>query len=145
MSHCCNFWSRFQGTSSTAASPVLLHDVHCNFGRIKGLWEPVSWVFHVCRFMFILLTPTQEQLETVWTVTWIFSNMKIVPQVFLGIYWSGHCCWAVKYPQVPFYWWNLVFLWLLRLSIFENNKFCVLRAYLSFHGWSTMGTEMSCQ
>lgn len=52
MAHCSNFCSRFQDTSSTAASSVLPHDVHCNSGRITGLWEPVSWVSNVCSLYF---------------------------------------------------------------------------------------------
>lgn len=95
-------WSRFQDTSSTAASSVLPHDVHCNFGRITELWEPVSWVFNASSFYFYSLDSNKEQLERICTVVWIFSNMKIVPQVFLGVCRSGHSCWAaVKYPPEP--------------------------------------------
>lgn len=121
MAHCSNFWSRFQGASSAAASSVLPLDVHCNFGRITGLWDPVSRVVMSVVYIFILLTPTQEQPERICAVTWIFSNMEIAPQIFLGVCCSCHCCCEV--PFIFTHWWNLVSLWLLRLSIFENKKF----------------------
>lgn len=36
-------------------------------------------------YIFMLLTPTQVQLERICAVTWVFSNMESVPQVFLGV------------------------------------------------------------
>lgn len=71
------------------------------------------------------------------------ATWNLVPRVFLGACWSGHCCLAaMKYPPVSLiftHWWNLFFLLLLRLSISKNNKFLLFESifvisWLENHG-----------
>lgn len=71
------------------------------------------------------------------------ATWNLVPLVFLGVCWSGHCCLAaMKYPPVSLiftHWWNLFFLLLLRLSISKNNKFLLFESvfvisWLENHG-----------
>lgn len=63
--------------------------------------------------------------------------------MFLGVPWSGHCwlssLWSAL-PGIPdsvvfAHWWNWVFLQLLRLPTFEDNKFLLLESVLVISLW----------
>lgn len=89
--------------------------------------------------LFILLAPPNNTLERTYIVISLASQ-KVVPQVFLGVPWSGQCWLSSLWSALPnsvvlAHWWHLVFLQLLRLSTSEDNKLLLFESIFVVSSW----------
>lgn len=93
-------------------------------------------------FLFIVLAPTQQHTEE-FICGILSTSQEVVSQVFFDVPWSGHywlcSLWHVV-PGIPdsvvfVHWWNLVFLQVLRLPTFEENKFLVFECIFVIFLW----------